>query len=111
MERLSITKLVARLEREYGPHRYDRVDLRYPLERRAALTACLLKNPPAKLLRSPVVAIKTFDGIKVIAADGSWLMWRGSGTEPVLRVYAEAASASAVKSLLRTGVRLTQIAG
>jgi len=111
VERMSITKLIARLEREYGPHHYDRVDLHYPLERRAKLMRFLQKNPPAKLLRSRVADMKAFDGIKVIAADGSWLMWRGSGTEPVLRIYAEASSVSAVQSLLRTGVHLTQIAG
>ena len=109
MERLSIKKLIAKLEREYGPHRYDRVDLSYPLEHRAQLMEALQQNPPGKLLRSPVTELKTFDGIKVVAADGSWLMWRGSGTEPVLRVYAESSSTAAVKSLLRLGVHLTRI--
>jgi phosphomannomutase len=111
MERLSIKKLIGKLERDYGPHRYDRIDLTYPLERRVKLMEALQRNPPAKLLRSPVAEVKAFDGVKVIAADGSWLMWRGSGTEPVLRVYAESASTSAVKKLLQLGVRLTQIAG
>jgi phosphomannomutase len=109
MERVGIRKLVAQLQREFGPHCYDRIDVRYPLELRAQLMSFLQRNPPARLLRSPVVAVKAFDGVKVIAANGSWLMWRGSGTEPVLRIYAEAPSPAAVKSLLRTGVRLTQI--
>jgi len=109
-ERSSITRLVSRLVREYGPHCYDRVDLHYPLDRRALLMEALQSSPPDRLLRSPVASIKTFDGVKVIATDGSWLMWRGSGTEPVLRVYAEASSSAAVKRLLRLGVRLTEIA-
>jgi len=46
-------------------------------------------NPPTKLLRSLVTDVKSFDGVKFIAADGSWLMLRGSGTEPILRIYAE----------------------
>jgi len=111
MEQTSIRKLVARLAREYGPHCYDRVDLHYPLERRAGLMDFLHRHPPNKLLRSPVAALKTFDGVKVVAADGSWLMWRGSGTEPVLRVYAEAMSPAAVQCLLRLGVSLTRKAG
>jgi phosphomannomutase len=50
------------------------------------------------------VEIKSFDGVKYVARDSSWLMLRGSGTEPVLRIYAEASSPGAVRSLLRLGV-------
>lgn len=109
-ERVSINKLVARLEREFGPHRYDRVDLHYPLDQRAALMDLLRRQPPDKLLQSTVNTVKCFDGVKIEAANGSWLMWRGSGTEPVLRVYAEAGTRSAVQRLLKFGVSLTQIA-
>jgi phosphomannomutase len=68
----------------------------------------LKSNPPAKLLRSPLAGMKTFDGVKFVAEDSSWLMLRGSGTEPVLRIYAEAKSAAAAKKLLKFGVALTQ---
>jgi phosphomannomutase len=67
----------------------------------------LQKNPPAKLLRSPLAGMKTFDGVKFIAQDTSWLMLRGSGTEPILRIYAEAKSDADVRKLLRLGVALT----
>jgi phosphomannomutase len=66
------------------------------------------KNPPAKLLGSPIADIKSYDGVKMIAQDGSWLMLRGSGTEPILRTYAEARSGAAVKKLLALGNRLTR---
>ncbi len=65
-------------------------------------------KPPPTLLRSPVAQVKSFDGVKFIAADGSWLMLRGSGTEPILRIYAEANSIVAVRNLLKIGVRLTR---
>jgi phosphomannomutase len=65
-------------------------------------------NPPAKLLRSPVVDVKSFDGVKYVAADGAWLMLRGSGTEPILRIYAEAASDAGAQKLLKLGVSLTK---
>jgi phosphomannomutase len=52
--------------------------------------------------------VKTFDGVKFVAADSSWLMLRGSGTEPVLRIYAEAKSDADVRKLLRLGVSLTR---
>ena len=110
MERSTLPKLVARLEKEFGPHEYGRIDTHYPVEQRGDLMAFLRQNPPAKLLRSPVAEIKSFDGVKFIARDGSWLMLRGSGTEPILRIYAEARSHDEVKRLLRLGVRLTALA-
>ena len=108
MERVTLNKLVAQLEKEFGPHEYDRIDTHYPLEKRAALIEHLKQNPPAKLLRSPVTAVKGFDGVKFVAQDGSWLMLRGSGTEPILRIYAEAGTLAAARKLLRVGVQLTK---
>ena len=107
-ERVPVTKLIAGLEKEFGPHHYDRIDTRFPLEKRAALMEYLQKNPPDKLLRSPLKDIKTFDGVKFIAEDSSWLMLRGSGTEPILRIYAESATEANVKKLLKLGVELTK---
>jgi phosphomannomutase len=104
---MPITKLLAGLEGEYGPHRYGRIDIHYPLEKRDELMAFLAGNPPPKLLRSPVVDVKTFDGVKFIAQDSSWLMLRGSGTEPVVRIYAETSSDSGVRKLLKSGLGLT----
>jgi phosphomannomutase len=107
-ERVSVNKLLAGLEKQFGPHHYGRVDTHYPLEKRAALMEFLQKNPPTKLLRSPVAEMKTFDGVKFIAQDTSWLMLRGSGTEPILRIYAEAKSDADVRKLLKLGVSLTR---
>jgi phosphomannomutase len=107
-ERVSVNKLVANLEKQFGPHRYGRVDTHFPLELRGALMERLQRNPPVKLLRSPLADVKTFDGVKFVAADSSWLMLRGSGTEPVLRIYAEAKSDADARKLLQLGMRLTQ---
>jgi len=105
-EKTSVNKMLARLEKQFGPHRYGRIDTRYPLEKRAALMGFLKRNPPAKLLRSPLKEAKTFDGVKFVAEDSSWLMLRGSGTEPVLRIYAEAKSDTDAQKLLKLGVSL-----
>ena len=107
-ERVSVNKLVAKLEKEFGPHRYGRIDTHFPLEKRGALMEYLKANPPAKLLRSPLADMKTYDGVKFIAADSSWLMLRGSGTEPILRIYAEAKSDADAQKLLKLGVALTK---
>src|ERR1041385_8456109 len=107
-ERVPVNRLIARLEKEFGRHRYGRIDTHYPLEKRGALMEFLKKNPPAKLLRSPLAEVKSYDGVKFVAQDTSWLMLRGSGTEPILRIYAEAKSDIDARKLLRLGVRLTK---
>ena len=107
-ERVSVDKMLARLEKQFGPHHYGRIDTHYPLEKRASLMAFLKSHPPPKLLRSPLTGLKTFDGVKFIAEDSSWLMLRGSGTEPILRIYAEAGSEADVRKLLKFGVKLTR---
>jgi phosphomannomutase len=108
VERLSVGKLLAKLEKQFGPHRYGRIDTHFPLEKRDALMDFLKKNPPKKLLRSPLSGLKTFDGVKFIAEDSSWLMLRGSGTEPILRIYAEAKSDADVQKLLKLGAALAR---
>lgn len=106
-ERVSVNKLLTKLEKEFGPHRYARIDARFPLEKRAALMDYCKNNPPAKLLKSSVVEVKSYDGVKFLAQDGSWLMLRGSGTEPILRIYAETKSDADAQKLLKMGVALT----
>jgi len=103
MEKISVNKIYARLEKEFGPHCYGRYDAHYPLEQRAALMDSLKNNPPAKLLRSPLSGVDARDGVKFVAADSTWLMLRGSGTEPVLRIYAEAKSDTDMQKLLKLG--------
>jgi phosphomannomutase len=107
-EKISVNKILAKLEKQFGPHRYGRIDTHFPLEKRGALMEFLKNNPPAKLLRSPLAEVKSSDGVKYVAEDSSWLMLRGSGTEPILRIYAEAKSDAAVKKLLKIGVDLTK---
>jgi phosphomannomutase len=106
-EKVSVNSLLAKLEKQFGQHCYGRIDKHYPMEKRAALMDFLKNHPPVKLLRSPVVGVKAFDGVKFVAQDTSWLMLRGSGTEPVLRIYAEAGSNASVQKLLKLGVSLT----
>ena len=102
----SVSGLLAALGGEFGPHCYRRIDAHYPLEKRGPLMELLKGNPPARLLRSPLADVKSYDGVKFVARDGSWLMLRGSGTEPILRIYAEAGSDADARRLLRLGVRL-----
>lgn len=107
-EKVSVNKLLANLEKRFGPHRYARIDIHFPLEKRPALMEFCKNNPPTKLLNSSVTDVKSFDGVKFISDDGSWLMVRGSGTEPILRIYAESKTDEGARKLLKLGVKLTE---
>ncbi len=108
MERKPLKVLLRELEKDFGPHRYARIDTTFPLEKRAALMQFCSEHPPARLLKSKLATVKAYDGVKFIAQDGSWLMLRGSGTEPILRIYAEAKTDEDAQALLRQGVQLTR---
>jgi phosphomannomutase len=100
----SLGTLVREMESEYGPHRYDRVDLRLPtLTDRDRVVAHVTSSPPDRVLDQPVRQVDTLDGVKLVRADQSWVMLRASGTEPLLRIYAEAASDASVQALLTWG--------
>jgi phosphomannomutase len=67
------------------------------------MTDQLINNAPATIGGERVQEVASADGIKYIMADDSWLLIRPSGTEPVLRVYAEGRSQEMVKALLDFG--------
>jgi phosphomannomutase len=106
-ERAPVNQLLRRLEKQFGPHHYSRLDTHFPLEKRAALMEYCQSHPPQKLAGSPAAEIKSYDGVKFVAQDGAWLMLRGSGTEPILRIYAEAKSDADARKLIRVGVAMT----
>jgi phosphoglucomutase len=81
--------------------------LNYHLESR--LVAGLqerLKDPPRRLADTAVVEVNRLDGVKMILEDGSWLLLRPSGTEPVVRLYAEAPTPRQVEALIAEGKAL-----
>ena len=99
----SIDSILASIEKEYGKFAYNRIDVEYPFEKAKALTERLINRPLKKIAGRKVVRLKTYDGIKFIMDDESWLLLRFSGTEPVLRIYAESSSDLKVKKLIDLG--------
>ncbi|MEB3237965.1 MAG: phosphoglucomutase/phosphomannomutase family protein [Candidatus Sericytochromatia bacterium] len=91
-----------------GAHAYDRIDLPLPdpVRVRRAIED-LRVEPPAVLAGKAVVRWGSEDGLKAMLEDGSWLLLRLSGTEPLLRLYAEASSEPEVADLLAEGRRLS----
>ncbi|MBV9574175.1 MAG: phosphoglucomutase/phosphomannomutase family protein [Acidobacteriales bacterium] len=110
-ERKPLGELVAALQRDYGPHFYRRRDLHVSEEikqgaiQRAAATK--------RLVSYGIDRRENLDGVKLFLAapnhsDGAeaWILFRASGTEPLLRIYAEAASQELVDEILAGGVDL-----
>ncbi|HNA88958.1 MAG TPA: phosphoglucomutase/phosphomannomutase family protein, partial [Anaerolineales bacterium] len=100
----SLGEMVDELLADVGPAFYERVDLRLsrPVAK-AEMTEFLTKKAPAEIGGEKVAEISQRDGVKYIMGDDSWLLIRPSGTEPVLRVYAEGRTQEMVKSLLGYG--------
>ena len=97
------SQLIDEVQKEFGRSAYDRIDMHFPLDKRQQLLEYLAKNPPATLVGVSLRDVKTADGVKYIATDDSWLMFRTSGTEPIIRIYSEARSAAKVRQLLIFG--------
>jgi phosphomannomutase len=99
-----LRELIADLQQRYGPHFYARKDL--PLARPVAkkeMVARLTDGAPGSIDGMQVVEVRALDGVKYLMSDDSWLLIRPSGTEPVLRVYAESPTRERVEALLAYG--------
>ena len=100
----TLWELVQELLKDVGPAHYQRRDQRLsrPVSK-SAMVQHLKDEAPAQIGGESVVEIATADGVKYILADDSWLLIRPSGTEPVLRVYAEGRTPEMVSALLKYG--------
>ena len=97
-------EIVADLQQNFGPASYDRHDFHLTHQRpKKQIVKMMQDAAPATLNGETVARVDTLDGIKFYLADNSWLLIRPSGTEPVLRIYAEAHTPEAVKALLIAG--------
>jgi phosphomannomutase len=97
-------ELVGEILAKYGPAQYKRTDikLKHPVAK-ATMVDMLVNLAPQQISGVDVEDVQTTDGVKYYLNDGSWLLIRPSGTEPVLRVYAEAPDDERVKALLDFG--------
>ena len=86
----------------------DRTSVDCPDDRKSAVLADLETELPETVADTDVERVSSVDGFKVFLADGTWLLIRPSGTEPKLRVYAEAGSEGRVGELLAAGRELVE---
>jgi phosphomannomutase len=86
-----------------GPMEYGRVDLRLEPAVKDAFVARMPEMAPPVIAGLEVLAIVRTDGIKFLLPDDAWLLMRTSGTEPLVRIYAEAPNFGVVDDLLAAG--------
>ena len=112
-EKRTLAELVQDLQKKYGEHYYARLDMHIPNDLKEAAIA-RAKSGLREIGGNEVLRVETLDGVKFFldAPKGkpgtaappaeTWLLLRASGTEPLLRVYAEAGSPETVQQLLKS---------
>jgi len=98
-----LAELVDDLLAVTGPMEYGRVDLRLDAAVKDAFVASWPALAPREIAQLPVREVLREDGVKFLLPDDAWMLMRASGTEPLVRIYAEASSAGVVDDLLAAG--------
>ncbi len=97
----SLGELLDALHKEFGAHHYGRVDLDATAQQKAAAMAWFSDGDSGNILEWPVVGRETMDGIKLYLGSIGWVMVRASGTENLLRVYAETSEKASTRLVLQ----------
>jgi phosphomannomutase len=103
------SQLLEYLFSKVGPHYYDRIDVHIDEKNRQKYTDRIKTNKPESIAGGKVARVDTTDGFRYILSDNSWLLIRFSGTEPLIRIYAESSTEKQVQSLLDSGKKLLGI--
>lgn len=99
----SPSELIDYLYSKVGPHHYRRVDITFPPDERDAIIGRVGGARPESIDGSGVVKIDTTEGYRFFLEDGTWLLIRFSGTEPLLRIYTETNSPERAEKILKIG--------
>ncbi len=98
------SELLAELYAKVGPHHYDRIDITLRDDQRDAILTRAREAHPDTVAGIAVTAIDTTDGFRFTLGDKGWLLFRFSGTEPLLRIYTEVVGdESLVEKVLAAG--------
>ena len=93
-----LTEVYKEITKRFGSFYSNRIDLHLDDATKKKLMEGIKEQPPTEVAGSKVVKVQTEDGAKLNLEDGSWLLMRPSGTEPLVRVYMEAGSKSGSKN-------------
>lgn len=103
---LKPSELVRAIWNEFGEFHFERRDLHVPIAKGQQLVEMMRDHTPSDFAGYKVDKVATLDGSKLIFEDESWILFRQSGTEPILRVYCEATSIKKMTQLIDEGERL-----
>ncbi|MCM8814132.1 MAG: phosphoglucomutase/phosphomannomutase family protein [Candidatus Omnitrophica bacterium] len=101
VRRMPISEIIRDMDKRFGRCEYQRNDVHL----RAAAGKTVIPRPP-RILNKRVVAVSSYDGTKFVLDDGSWLIIRASGTEPIVRIYAESSRRRFTAQLIEFGLTL-----
>jgi phosphomannomutase len=102
------TELIHDMWKEFGEFHFDRRDLHVPIDIGNRVVERWRNDPPASFAGRKVQEIGKLDGSKVMLEKDAWILFRQSGTEPLLRVYCEAPSEAAVQEIMAAGLKLVE---
>ena len=102
------SEMLRDLHDEFGEFQFRRRDLRVETLRGRELIEQLATATPEIFAGYLVTGVETVDGTKLLFDDESWILFRQSGTEPMLRIYSEATSVGKANSLLDAGEELAR---
>ena len=103
------SELIDYLYSKVGPHHYRRVDIKFPENERQMIIGRVRDNPPKAIDGVKVLKVDTTEGFRFILEDNTWLLIRFSGTEPLLRIYAETDSPERAEKLLEIGRKMAGV--
>jgi phosphomannomutase len=95
-----LSDIIERMEREFGALHYDRRDLQRPLEQCAHLVDRVRAGELDAAFGPGFASREEKDGVKLNFDDGTWILFRRSGTEPMIRIYCESPDAARVQDML-----------
>jgi phosphomannomutase len=95
-----LSEIIERMEQEFGALHYDRRDLHRPMEQCARLIDRVRTGQLDTAFGLVLASKEETDGVKMNFADGSWLLFRKSGTEPIIRIYCESPDRGRVQMIL-----------
>lgn len=100
------SQLLEYLFSKVGEHHYDRIDIHIQPQEKEGLNSKISGQTVKSIAGKNVVRLDTRDGYRYVLDDGSWLLIRFSGTEPLIRIYAEAHTQEQVQKLLDSGRKM-----
>ncbi|HKO00680.1 MAG TPA: phosphoglucomutase/phosphomannomutase family protein, partial [Thermoanaerobaculia bacterium] len=99
-----LSEIVASMEQEFGGLHYDRRDLHRTMDACARLIERVRGGELNDRFGAGYKSVEEVDGVKMNYADGTWILFRKSGTEPIIRIYCESPDAARVQEMLASAV-------